>query len=118
MFNAMPEPSHHLKNYPSIIPHQDAMGTYFDALIQSGVTEAYNPLVHGTVEDFAAVINPLHVVIKAGSTMRPVIDPTKSGVNACMRPLPCPLPRLDTILQHLPHNGYPVSYTHLRAHET
>ena len=106
MFNAMPEPSHHLKNYPSIIPHQDAMGTYFDALIQSGVTEAYNPLVHGTVEDFAAVINPLHVVIKAGSTMRPVIDPTKSGVNACMRPLPCPLPRLDTILQHLPHNGY------------
>ena len=66
------------------------MGTYFDALIQTGVTEAYDPKVHGSEEDFAAVINPLHVVVKAGSTMRPVIDPTRSGVNACMRPLYAP----------------------------
>ena len=106
MFNAMPTPSHHLENYPSIVPHKEAMGTYFDALLRTGVTEEYDPHIHGSEAEFATVINPLHVVIKTGGTMRPVIDPTRSGVNACMRPLPCPLPHLDTILQHLPPNGY------------
>jgi len=58
------------------------MGAFFDMLLQTGIMEVYDPEVHGREEDFASVIHPLHVVIKAGSTRRPIIDPTRSGVNA------------------------------------
>ncbi|KXZ41061.1 hypothetical protein GPECTOR_877g125 [Gonium pectorale] len=71
-----------------------------------GVTEAYNPATHGSVEDFAAVINPLHAVAKPDGSLRPIIDPTRSGVNECMERLPCPLPDLHTILEHLPPGGF------------
>ena len=111
LFQSVPEESRHLKNYPSIVPHRDAMGAYFDKLLMAGVTEAYNPVVHGSEADFAAVINLLHVVVKAGSSMRPVLDPTRSGVNAHMRQLPCSLPRLVTILRNLAENGFWTSTT-------
>ncbi|PNH00721.1 Enzymatic polyprotein [Tetrabaena socialis] len=105
-FNVEPAPSHDLRNYPTIAPHRDAMGAHFDALLASGVTEQYSAEAHGSEADFAAVISPLHVVLKADGDIRPIIDPTRSGVNACMTHLPCQLPDLATILQNLPEGGY------------
>ncbi len=105
-FVRTPPMSHHLRNYPSIQPHLPAMEAHFDALLAAGVTEQYDASCHGQLSDFAAVINPLHVVPKAGGDIRPITDPTRSGVNECMRQLPCPLPDLHDLLQHLPVNGY------------
>ena len=82
------------------------MGVHFDALLASGVTEQYNKHLHGSEADFATVINPLHVVVKPDGDIRPIIDPSCSGVNDCMRQLPCPLPTLITILENLPAGGY------------
>ena len=64
IFHTEPTASHHLQNYPTIEPHRAAMGQYFDQLLAAGMTEEYNLDVHGSREDFAAVINPLHVVLK------------------------------------------------------
>ncbi|KXZ41045.1 hypothetical protein GPECTOR_907g163 [Gonium pectorale] len=82
------------------------MGAHFDALLATGVTEAYDPAAGGSVADFAAVINPLHVVPKPDGDIRPIIDPTRSGVNECMRQLPCQLPDLHDLLTHLPAGGF------------
>jgi hypothetical protein len=79
---------------------------HFDALQADGVTEQYDPTLHGSTADFAAVISPLHVVLKADGSIRPIIDPTASGVNDCMAKLPCPLPDLHTLLGNLPPNGF------------
>lgn len=64
----MPEALRHLKNtltYPPIMPHQEAMGAYFDTLLIAGVTEAYDPEVHGSESDYATSINLWHVAIMA-----------------------------------------------------
>ncbi|EFJ39182.1 hypothetical protein VOLCADRAFT_101275, partial [Volvox carteri f. nagariensis] len=42
-FHAEPNPSHHLHNYPSILPHLADMSQHFDDLLASGVTEQYDP---------------------------------------------------------------------------
>ncbi len=39
-------------------------------------------------------------------TVRPIIDPSRSGVNDCMANLPWPLPGLASPLQHLPQGGF------------
>ncbi|PNW83443.1 hypothetical protein CHLRE_05g243351v5 [Chlamydomonas reinhardtii] len=104
-FDSAPAPSHHLSNYPTVLDNCDTLGRHFDEMLSKGLTEAYDPAVHGPLEDFATVISPLHVVTKADGDLRPIIDPTRSGVNACMSPLPCPLPSLSTILRDLPANG-------------
>ena len=104
-FESEPAASHHLANYPTVQEHGASLGQQFDDLLSKGLTEAYDPAVHGLLELFATVISPLHVVTKADGDLRPIIDPTRSGVNACMTPLPCPLPSLADILQDLPPNG-------------
>lgn len=94
-----------VRNHTSVREHQAQMGAHFDAMLADGITEQYDSSIHGTCSAFAAVVNPLHVVPK-GDGIRPIIDPTASGVNACMQQLPCHLPDLATLLQHLPANGY------------
>ncbi|EFJ47268.1 hypothetical protein VOLCADRAFT_92357 [Volvox carteri f. nagariensis] len=47
-FHTEPNPSHHLRNYPSILPHLADMSQHFDDLLAddllaSGVTEQYDP---------------------------------------------------------------------------
>ncbi len=105
-FHTPPAADHSSRNYPTITPHLEWMGQHFDQLLAQGLTEQYDPACHGSQADFAAVINPLHVVSKADGGLRPITDPTKTGVNACMEPIPCPLPALGTLLHHLPPNGY------------
>ena len=105
-FHTEPTASRHLRNYPSIRPHLTAVATYFDELCAKGLVEAFDPARHGTEAQFAAVINPLHVVPKGDSDIRPITDPTASGVNACMAPLPCPLPSLADLLAALPPGGF------------
>ncbi|GLC47298.1 hypothetical protein PLESTM_002056900 [Pleodorina starrii] len=80
------------------------MGSYFDALLRSGVTEQYD---HGSEAAFATVVNPLHVVLKPDGSIRPITDPSRSGVDHCMLKLPwCPLPDLSTLLQQLTPGGF------------
>jgi hypothetical protein len=85
------------------------MGRHLDQLLAADVVERYDPAVHGTRDNFAAVLNPFHVVTKAYGDLGPVIDPSASGVNACMDQLPCPLPDLSTILHDLPPHGFGAS---------
>ena len=92
-------------NHGSVRQHLQQLGQHLDAMLADGIVESYSPDVHGSQSAFAAVINPLHVVPK-GRDIRPIIDPTASGVNACMQSLPCRLPDLATLLQHLPPSGY------------
>ncbi|KXZ42413.1 hypothetical protein GPECTOR_150g41 [Gonium pectorale] len=106
IFHSPPLPSHHLTNYPSVDEHLTELGAHFDDLLARGLTEQYDPDLHGSEADFAAVINPLHVVSKADGALRPIIDPTRSGVNDCMTKLPCDLPDLATLLHDLPPNGF------------
>jgi ribonuclease HI len=103
-FHTEPAPRS-VPNHTSVREHQQQMGAHFDAMLADGITEQYDSSVHGTISAFAAVVNPLHVVPK-GDGIRPIIDPTASGVNACMQQLPCRLPDLATLLQHLPQGGY------------
>ncbi|EFJ47025.1 hypothetical protein VOLCADRAFT_92577 [Volvox carteri f. nagariensis] len=42
-FHTEPNPSHHLRNYPSILPHLADMSQHFDDFLASGVTEQYDP---------------------------------------------------------------------------
>lgn len=106
IFHTPPQPSHHLRNYPTIQPHRAALAKHFDDLLLAGLTEQFDPAVHLSEQEFAEVVNPLHVVSKGDGDIRPIIDPTASGVNGCMEHLPCPLPTLDTILHNLPPNGF------------
>ena len=106
VFHTQPQHSHHLANYPLTPEHREWLGRHFDDLLASGQTEQYDSRIHGSEADFAAVINPLFVVVKDGTSLRPIIDPSRSGVNECMTRLPCPLPDLNTILQHLPSDGF------------
>ena len=106
VFHTQPQFSHHLANYPLTPEHRVWLGQHFDELQASGQTEQYDPHLHGSEADFAVVINPLFVVVKDGTRLRPIIDPSRSGVNECMTRLPCPLPDLNTILQHLPSEGF------------
>ncbi len=105
-FATTPAETHGSSNYPSVQPHLEWMGQHFDQLLAQGLTEQYDPASHGSKAEFAAVVNPLHVVSKADGSLRPILDPTNTGVNACMEPLPCPLPALGTLLHNLPANGY------------
>ncbi|GLC46718.1 hypothetical protein PLESTM_001915800 [Pleodorina starrii] len=91
------------------LAHRQAMGRHFDPLLlAAGITErALRPTAPWRPRrNPLHVVKPLHVVTKADGDIRPVIDPSASGVNACMDPLPCPLPDLSTILHDLPPNGY------------
>ncbi|GFR50146.1 hypothetical protein Agub_g12305, partial [Astrephomene gubernaculifera] len=100
-----PPTSHHLRNYPSVREHSEWYASHIDELLRQGLVEAYDSKQHGPLRNFAATINPLHVVSKADGNLRPIIDPTASGVNDCMTKLPCPLPDLASILEHLPFQG-------------
>ncbi|GLC38419.1 PHD finger protein 21A [Pleodorina starrii] len=105
-FHTQPQPCQRPDCTPPLA-HRRAMGRHFDQLLlAAGITERYDPQLHGSRDAFAAVVSPLHVVTKADGDIRPVIDPSASGVNACMDPLPCPLPDLSTILHDLTPNGY------------
>ena len=107
-FHTTPTPSHHLRNHSSIIPHIDRIADHFDELARLGIVEQFNPVAHGSEHQFATVINPLHAVPKpdSASGQRPCIDCTSSGVNGCMRPLPCELPDVHDLLQQLPPDGF------------
>ena len=106
VFHTEPPASRHLANYPSIRPHLPAVAAYFDELCEKGLVEAYDSARHGSEEQFVTVINPLHVVPKGDADIRPITDPSASGVNACMAPLPCPLPSLAVLLAALRPNGF------------
>ena len=93
-------------NHTSILPFRAQLGRHFDELLSLGIVEQHCPAVHGEIQEFAAVINPLHVVPKPDSSLRPIIDPTCSGVNECMTQLPCELPDLYDLLHQLPPGGY------------
>ncbi|KXZ45974.1 hypothetical protein GPECTOR_48g406 [Gonium pectorale] len=55
------------------------MGAHFDALLAAGITEAFDPAAGTSEHDFAAVVNPLHVVPKPDGDIRPIIDPTRTA---------------------------------------
>lgn len=101
-----PKVLHRLKNYLSLLAHQDETAEYFDALVMVGVRKQYDLTVHSFESNFAAVNNPLHFEVKAGESLCPVINPSRSCVISCMRKLPCLLPHLVTILEYLPVNGF------------
>jgi hypothetical protein len=66
-----------------------------------GLVEFYDPAVHGNMSDFVHNIIPLAAQEKANGKVRMLVDPTLPGINACMRPLPCPLPTVEEILKHV-----------------
>eukprot|EP00198_Chlamydomonas_reinhardtii_P001834 XP_001691170.1 predicted protein [Chlamydomonas reinhardtii] len=103
-FDVEPSPNS-VRNHSSARQQQQQLGAHLAAMLRDGIIEAYDSAEHGPESAFATVVNPLHVVPK-GDSIRPIIDPTASGVNACMRQLPCKLPDLAELLQHLPQYGY------------
>lgn len=107
-FHTPPMPSHNLSNHSSIIPHLDRIADHFDELAHLGIVEQFNPVMHGSERQFAAVISPLHAVPKPDSSsgQRPCLDCTSSGVNGCMLSLPCELPDVHDLLQQLPPSGF------------
>ena len=61
--------------------------------IDQFLVEPYNAAVHGAVTDFVTAINPWGAILKPDGEIRPLMDPTITGVNAAMAHWPVVLPQ-------------------------
>jgi ribonuclease HI len=105
-FTKLPKPSYNHANYPSILPHLNQVCDHWEDLLKAGKIEYFNDTIHGDLSNFVNTINPIHVVLKPDGSIRPLVDPTKTGVNDCMAPLPIKLTTIEEAMQHVRHRSF------------
>lgn len=66
-----------------------------------GMIEVYDPAAHGSEADFAHNVLPLGARVKPNGSVRMLVDPSLPGVNDAMVELPCTLPTVEQIFQHV-----------------
>lgn len=96
--NKAPPPSV-LPNHRSAMIHAGQLGKQLDEAELMGMVERYNPIVHGTKQDFACNVIPLGARAKPSGAIRMLVDPSLPGINEAMVELPCTLPTVEQIFR-------------------
>ncbi len=100
-FRVTPDVDTERPNHKSFLDHETQATSQLLDNIESGVLELQSqllPQVDPTVPhpDFVTVVNPLGCTGKKDSTeVRPYVDPSITGVNIAMAPLPLHLPTVE-----------------------
>jgi hypothetical protein len=81
--------------------HAVQLGQQLDDAEKMGMIEYYDRRTHGSTNTFAHNIIPLGARVKPSGSIRMLVDPSVPGVNDCMQTLPCPLPTIERIMQHI-----------------
>jgi hypothetical protein len=96
----MPKPSD-MPNHKSAMIHAAQLGQQLDDAEKMGMIEYYDRRTHGSTRDFAHNVLPLGARVKPSGSIRMLVDPSLPGVNDSMRTLPCQLPTIEHIMQHV-----------------
>lgn len=96
----LPPPSD-MPNHKSAMIHAVQLGQQLDDAEKMGMIEYYDRRTHGSTNTFAHNVIPLGARVKPSGSIRMLVDPSLPGVNDCMQTLPCPLPTIERIMQHV-----------------
>jgi hypothetical protein len=102
----------HLPNHKSYLDQQTQADAQLELNIQAGIIELQQHILPHTDPftphpSFVTTINPLGCTHKHNSTeVRPYLDPTITGVNLAMTPLPLHLPTIEGVLPLLSKGHY------------
>jgi integrase len=92
-------------NHKSAMAHAVQLGAQLDEAARLNMVEYYDPVLHGSERDFAHNIIPLGARVKPSGSIRMLVDPALPGINNHMQTLPCKLPTIEEIFQHVkPHS--------------
>lgn len=92
-------------NHRSAVIHAVKLGKQLDEAETMNMVEYYDPHKHGSKANFAHNILPLGAREKSTGAVRMLVDPSLPGVNSHMLALPCELPTIEQVFQHVkPHS--------------
>lgn len=110
-FISQPEAGRQMGNHPSAIEHKEIFEELLEEYHSKNIIQYQDELIpqaphNEPQEQFVHLICPMAIVPKHDGSKRPVIDPTKAGLNQCLAPWGMQLPTPKELLQHLPTGAF------------